>query len=206
MHQIFYNQLEFSQSDVVYGVQKSRKGSLLERLGGVCFYRLFKFLSGYEIPENLVTARLMSRRYVNSLVLHEEREVLIAGLWHVTGYKQEQQLITKRNTSKTSYTLGHKISFIINSITSFSNKPLVATFYLGIVIFIMSSIYILYTTFCWFFISLPVSGWTSLIASIGFLGGLNISFLGLIGIYLSKIYSETKKRPYTIVREKYGKN
>ena len=66
--------------DVIYGVQTRRKGRLFERWSGILFYRLFNMLSGLQLPDNLVTARLMTRRYVNALMGHQERELLIAGL------------------------------------------------------------------------------------------------------------------------------
>src|SRR5690606_17924878 len=75
-------------ADVVFGVQERRKGGFFERWSGDLFYRLFHLLTGIDIPRNMVTARLMSRRYVNALIRHEEREVFMAGLWHITGFDQ----------------------------------------------------------------------------------------------------------------------
>jgi putative glycosyltransferase len=95
---------------------------------------------------------------------------------------------------------------LINSITSFSNAPLIFIFHVGVAISVIATVYILWLVLNRIFFSTPLSGWTSLVASIWLIGGLNILFLGVIGIYLSKIFTETKQRPYTIVRMVYGRS
>lgn len=194
-----------NQCDVVYGIQEERKGNRFEKLSGDWFYRLFNFISGLDMPLNLVTARLMSRRYVEALLRHEEREVFLAGLWHITGFKQVPCVIKKDSREETTYTLRHKIALVVNSITAFSNAPLVAIFYIGLVLSLLAGSYTAYLIISWLFFGAAVEGWTSVIVSIWLLGGLIISFIGVVGIYLSKIYSETKRRPYTIVRQIYGR-
>jgi putative glycosyltransferase len=201
----FARQMESECCDVVYGVQQSRKGNWFERWSGKWFYRITRFLTGLQLPDNMVTARLMTRRYVEALLLHREREVLIAGLWHITGFDQRPQVITKHSTSKTTYTLRSKLTLLINSVTSFSNAPLIGIFYIGLFIFGVSLTYIVYLVLNWMILSEPLVGWTSVMGSIWLLGGMVISFIGVIGIYLSRIFSETKQRPYTIVRQVYGK-
>jgi putative glycosyltransferase len=191
--------------DVVYGIQERRKGNWFERISGQWFYLFFKSLTGLALPENIVTSRLMTRRYVNALLCHQEREVFIAGLWHITGFDQQSQVIKKHSKSETTYTFRSKMSLLVNSVTSFSNAPLVSIFYIGISISMLASAYIIYLASHWFFFAKPMSGWTSVMASIWLLGGMVISFIGVVGIYLSKIFSETKQRPYTIVRQIYAK-
>ncbi len=199
----FEEQLKQEHCDVVYGVQEYRKGDWFERWTGQWFYRLFKILTGIALSENIVTSRLMTRRYVNALLSHQEREVFLGGLWYITGFDQRSQVIKKHNTSKSTYTFRKKMSLFVNSITSFSNAPLTIIFYIGISISLFALAYIIYLVTCWLFFVKPMSGWTSVMASIWLLGGMIISFIGVIGIYLSKIFSETKQRPYTIVRQVY---
>ena len=201
----FTAQMEQEACDVVYGVQGQRKGGSFERWSGQCFYRFFKAFTGLALPENAVTARLMTRRYVDALLQHQEREVFMAGLWHITGFTQSPHTVMKHCTSETTYTLRRKIALLVNSITSFSNAPLVSIFYIGIFICLFASTYIIYLFIQWLFLAKPLSGWTSVMASIWLLGGMVISFIGVVGIYLSKIFSETKQRPYTIVRQIHGK-
>jgi putative glycosyltransferase len=201
----FAKQMRSSMCDVVYGVQERRKGGWFERWSGKCYYRLLNVLTGLNLPENIVTARLMTRRYVDALLGHAEREVFIAGLWHITGFDQKPHSVKKHSTSTTTYTFRGKLSILVNSVTSFSNAPLVSIFYIGVVISLLAASYTVYLVIQWTLLAKPLSGWTSVMASIWLIGGMVISFIGLIGIYLSKIFSESKQRPYTIVRHIYKK-
>ncbi len=199
----FHEKFQESECDVIYGVQETRKGGAFERITGSLFYTVFNRLSGIRIPHNLVTARIMSSRYVKSLLLYKEREIFIAGLWHITGYRQEPLVIQKLSREGTNYSLRKKITIAINAITSFSDKPLTFIFYTGIFISSVSALYILYLFIRKIFSGITISGWTSLVVSVWFLGGLTIFFIGVIGIYLSKIFIETKERPYSIIRDIY---
>jgi putative glycosyltransferase len=202
----FSHQLGQEHCDVVFGVQNSRKGSRVERWSGFLFWKIINALSGLSLPENVVTARLMTRQYVDALLLHDEREVFMAGLWLITGFNQQPQIVQKHNTSESTYTFRRKISLLVNSVTSFSNLPLIGIFYIGTIIVLIAGFYTALLITNWLFFAQPLNGWTSLMASIWLLGGLVISFIGVIGIYLSKIFSETKRRPYSIVRKIYGKH
>lgn len=201
----FSTQLTAENCDVVYGVQQKRKGGYFERWSGQWFWLLFNAVTGLNLTANIVTARLMTHRYVDALLLHDEREVFMAGLWHITGFDQRPQSIKKFNKSESTYTLRRKLSLLVNAITSFSNAPLIGIFYIGACISIVAGAYTSYLLFQWLFMAKIVSGWTSVMASIWVLGGLIICFIGVVGIYLSKIFSETKRRPYTIVRQIFGR-
>jgi putative glycosyltransferase len=198
----FYNEINNSGTDVVYGVQRTRKGGFFERISGSIFYKVFNWLSIYPIPQNLITVRLMSHRYVVSLVQHEDREICLSGLWAITGFKQVPLVVDKHSKSDSTYNLSRKISNFVNAITSFSNKPLVYIFYLGCVIIFFSTIFAVYIIMRKLFYGV-LSGWASLIVSIWLFGGLILLCMGIIGIYLSKIFMETKRRPYTIIRRIY---
>ena len=199
----FHGQMATQDCDVVFGVQKTRKGGWFERWSGDLFYRLLPIISGIDMPRNMVTARLMTRRYVNALLLHEEREIDIGGLWVVTGFEQRSQVIKKHSTSETTYSLRHRFSLLINSITAFSNLPLIGIFYVGLTMLLVSGAFASFFVAQWLLIDQPVSGWTSVIVSLWLIGGMVILFLGVIGIYLAKMFSEVKRRPYTIIRKVY---
>jgi len=201
---LFTDIMQKRDCDVVYGVQNSRKGNVIERLTGYLFYSLFNALSGVRIPRNLVTTRLMTRRYVDALLLHQERELMIAGIWILTGYEQCPLTVQKLSSSQTTYTLAAKMRLLVNGVVSLSNAPLVGVFYLGVTIFLLASVYLLYLVYNWTFAPTPPAGWTSVMASIWLIGGLLISVIGVVGLYISKIYSETKRRPNTIVRQIYS--
>lgn len=196
----FNEQMVRERCDVVYGIQEKRKGGIFEKVSGAAFYKLFRKLTGINQPDNIVTARLMSKRYVRALLSHRERELNIGSLWIITGFNQAAHLVRKHSTSPTTYTFSKKLGHFVNAVTSFSSVPLIYTFYSGFLISISALIFISYLFLRYFFISSPPSGYTSLIASIWFFSGLIILFLGVQGIYLSKIFSEVKQRPYTIIR------
>ena len=189
--------------DVVYGVQNRRRGGLVERVTGTIYFKLFNLLSTDPVPENLITARLMTRRYVAALVQHREREVCVSGLWASTGFTQLPVAVTKRQRKGSAYTFRGRASHLVNGITSFSNKPLVLIFYLGCLIVGVASMAALYLIFRRLLFGVLLSGWPSVIVSIWLLGGLTIFCVGVIGIYLSKVFLETKQRPYTIIRQVY---
>ena len=201
----FWKKMDLCGCDVVYGVQKSRKGGWFERASGYVYYKLLNIFLGINLPENLVTARLMTSRYVDALLLPREREILIAGLWHITGFNQQPEFIQKLSKDGTSYTLSNKLALFVNAITSFSNAPLVGIFYIGIFISLLSLVSIFLLVILWTFFQRPLSGWTSIMASLWLIGGLIISFIGIIGVYLAKVFSESKQRPYTIIRDIYGR-
>lgn len=200
----FWRTMHDEHADMVYGVQRARKGSLYERITGPLFYRLFRALTGIVQPDNIVTARVMSRRFVDALLLHQEREINIGGLWIITGFRQVKAVVKKHASSPTTYTLGRKLDHLINAVTSFSSLPLIFTFYTGLLISFSAVLYITYSVLLRLLQPTVPVGFTALIASIWFFSGLIVFFLGVQGIYLAKIFTEVKQRPYTIIREVYA--
>jgi putative glycosyltransferase len=200
----FYQEMSKSPEHVLYGVQKSRKGGFFEMISGAIFYKLFNALSDCPIPVNFLTVRIMSRKFVDAYLQFEEREMFIGGLWTLTGFKQRAIVVNKSSREKTAYSIQKRISLFVNSITSFSNKPLVWVFYLGCFMVLISGLigswligsYLMNTDY--------KLGWPSLIVSIWFIGGLTICCLGVLGIYLSKIFIESKRRPYAIIEDVYS--
>lgn len=196
----FYEEANTGALDVVYGVQAARRGAMFERVSGAIFYWLINKLSTFPVPRNLVTVRIMRHAYVQSLVQHRDQELFLAGLWAITGYRQRETKIKKLSLSPTAYTMSRKIWNLVNAITSFSTKPLTFIFLMGCSISFLAGIAGLYLVIRRLFFGALLEGWASLIVSIWLLGGLTIFSLGVIGIYLSKIFIETKPRPYTIIR------
>lgn len=200
----FQATLQRSAADVVYGVQSARKGGWFERLTGGLFFAVFNRLLTNPIPANVVTARLMTRRYVRALVSHLEREVFLAGLWEITGFVQQPISIVKRSRGATSYSIRRRISVFVTALTSFSNRPLVHIFQIGMLVMGLSVVAGGVLLYKYLTGGIGVPGWASIMVSIWFLGGLTIFCIGIIGIYLAKVFSEAKQRPYTIVRAEYG--
>lgn len=185
--------------DVVYGVQDTRKGGVLERASGAVFYKTINSVFDFPIPENVVTARLMTRRYVRALVAHRERTFAIAGLWAMTGFEQVAMPVKKGTRTTTTYGVWRRISALVNAVTAFTARPLVWIFYLGAAIMAFALLlagYLVIRRLNNEFLE----GWVSVFVSIWFLGGLMIFCIGVIGIYLAKVFEETKRRPYVTVR------
>ncbi len=202
----FYEKLVSTGADVVFGRQARRPGGWRKNFGPKIHYRASALLCNPPLHENVLTVRLMKADYVRSLVQHQERELDIAGLWQITGFDQVPMFVNKASKGTSTYTFAHKVATLVNAVTSFSNKPLVFIFYLGAAILIISSLAAGYLIIDRIFFRTLAAGWPSVIVSIWMLGGLTIFCLGLIGIYISKIFIETKQRPYTIIRRIYGPN
>ncbi len=196
----FVDRMQATDADVIYGFQERRKGDFGERLSGDVAYGIFDALLSHPIPRNHITVRLMKREYVDSLLLHRERETVIGGLWVITGFRQVAIPVDKKSRNNTTYSYWHRWLKLIDSVASFSETPLVAIFYLGIIISGLSALMAVALLIHKVIFRGAIEGWVSVMLSVWFLGGLLIFCVGVIGIYVSKIFIETKNRPYTIVR------
>ena len=199
----FHETLRRTGADVIYGVQSSRKGSLVERISGTVFYTLLNRMLTDPIPRNVLTARLMTQRYVRALVQHLDREICLAGLWVITGFDQRPLEVVKGSRPGSSYTLRARVSSLVNAVTSFSNRPLIYIFYLGAAVVTVAALAGLVVGIVTLKNGAGVAGYASLIISIWFLGGLTLFSIGIVGVYLAKVFTETKNRPYTVIRAEY---
>lgn len=200
----FWQELQQDKNvDVVYGVQETRKGGWFERVSGEAFYNIFNFFSGTKIPKNFLTIRLMKKNYVSSLTSFKETEVVFSILTVLTGYIKKELTVKKHNHSPTTYSTWSKIKLLFNTITASSAKPLWLAFNTGLLITFSSIIYIGFLIFRKIAYNIGVDGWTSVMVSVIFFGGVIILFLGIIGIYLANVFSEVKDRPSTIIKNKY---
>jgi putative glycosyltransferase len=200
---LFNDEMNRQGVDVVYGIQGKRKGAWFERVTGELFWWLFNLCSSVPIPPNQVAARLMTRTYVQALVAHQERELFLCAVCAMTGFRQVGLPVTKLSKGSTSYNVRRKAEQAVNGITSFSNRPLWFIFLLGCLVASVSLLAAGVLVFRWLFLGEFLAGWPSLIVSIWLLGGLNIFALGVVGIYVSKLFTEIKQRPYTIIRQIY---
>jgi putative glycosyltransferase len=196
----FHERLKQGDCDVVFGVQDTRRGGLVERVTGALFFSLVDALSDHCIPRNTVVARLMTRDYVRALIRHRDREFLIATLFQVTGFRQVALPVRKLSHSPSTYSLRMRIEMAVKYLTTTSTKLLYFILYAGVAIFVLSLLTIVYYIARYLLSGIGVSGYTSLIVSIWFFGGLTTFILGVLGIYVANIISETKGRPYTVVR------
>jgi putative glycosyltransferase len=197
----FHKMKEDTDADVIYGVQRQRNKGLADRLMGYMYYRLFNLLSDIQIPRNLTTTRLMSRAYVDALLAHGEADVLLSGLWARTGFTQVPLEVEKKYKGSSSYNLNKQLRLLVRSVTSFSAKPLVYIFYLGLSISLVAFMASLWFIYRKLFHHVGVGGWTSLFVSVWFIGGLLTLSIGVVGIYIERIFRQVKLRPRTIIKK-----
>jgi len=191
--------------DVIYGVAKSREGGVIRKNLGSAFYDLFNSLSQTKIPENLLTVRLMSRRYIEAIAQYQESSLFLGGLFADVGFKQTPKSIIKDYKGSTSYTLKKRIGLLVNAITSFSSKPLEFFVYVGAFVCFLSFTAIVTVIIQKFAFGVDVAGWASVIVALSFFGGLQILSIGVIGTYLGRVFNEVKRRPRYIVSEVINK-
>jgi putative glycosyltransferase len=196
----FHERLKVGDCDVVYGVQERRRGGWLERVAGTLYFWLLKSLSDHVIPRNLMTVRLMTRDYVRALVRHRDHEFVMSQLWALSGFKQIPLASRKLSRSPTTYSLRHRFEMAIKHVTTTSTKLLYLIFYAGLLVSFLSAVTIMYYVTRYMFAGIGVDGFTSVIVSIWFFGGVTTLILGVLGIYVANILSESKRRPYTVVR------
>ena len=190
--------------DVVYAMQKTRRGGWFERTSGHLYYWMMNAMSGIDFPKNLLTLRLMTRRYVDSLLLYREHEVLLNGIAYLTGYDNAIVPVAKHRRHGSTHSFAERLRLAFISAISFSDRPLKWIFYTGLGVTSFAFVYSAFMLVRYLFSGIGVSGFTSIIISIWIIGGLNFLFLGTIGMYVATIFSETKQRPNAIVRAVYG--
>jgi putative glycosyltransferase len=185
--------------DVGFGVSRRRKGKLLERLGGAVFYRVINALSRVEIPVNAVMARVMTRRYVQALLTHTERELFLNGVMTVTGFRQVAVPVDKSAKETTTYRHLHRLSVALKAITAFSDKPLTMILVGGLMLSAVAVLVTLSLVFAVLVLGVNyLSGWASLLAALCFFSGLTLAAIGVLGFYLGRVFVEVKARPVIV--------
>jgi glycosyltransferase involved in cell wall biosynthesis len=190
--------------EVVYTIRKEDEGHLgyFKRKSSNVFYRIMNGLANIKIEKGSADFRLLSKRVVYILRGMEEHELFYRGLVKWIGFRQIgiDYHAEERKSGKSKYSLVKMIRFGLQGITSFSTKPLYIAAYLGLIFSLLSLLYIPYALLSYFF-GHTVSGWVSIIVTISFFGGMQLSILGIIGLYLGKIFMQGKKRPQYIIKE-----
>lgn len=189
--------------DVVYGVRKERKSDTgFKRSTAQGFYR-FMHLLGTDVVYNHADYRLMSRRALESLSQYGETNLFLRGIVPDIGYRSDIVYYDRRErfAGKSKYPFKKMLSFAIDGITSFSNKPLTIISNAGIVISLLSVLGLIYALVSKFIFESTVAGWTAIVASIWLLGGIQLFCLGIIGCYIGKVFSEVKHRPKYITEQ-----
>ena len=188
---------------VVYGQRRSREGeSSFKLLTAAAFYQLLNRLTDVPIPRDTGDFRLMSRKVLDVLLAMPERHRFIRGMVSWIGFRQEALSYERcpRHAGQTKYPLRKMLRLSLDAITSFSTRPLMLATALGFGAAGVSALLFAYSLISWM-TGHAVSGWTSLMAVITFLSGLQFLVLGVIGEYLGRLCAEAKGRPLFIIDE-----
>lgn len=191
--------------DIVYGVRHERRtDSFFKKTTAQLFYRLMSNLGG-EIVYNHADFRLMSRRAVEALISYPERNLFLRGMVCSMGYPSAVVYYDreKRFAGESKYPFSKMLSFAVDGITSFSVRPLRYIVLLGLLFILISIVAIIYG-FLSYLEGDTIPGWTSLLVSIWFIGGMVTTAIGIIGEYVGKIYKEVKRRPRYFVEKVAG--
>lgn len=191
--------------DIVYTLrQDGAKLPWFKRFTSSLFYKLINGLSEVNVQKGAADFRLIDRKIAEVLV-HDitEYHLFYRGMISWIGYRQTAIPYTPndRLSGKTKYSLRKMVNLAIDGVTSFSIKPLKFAIILGLLLAAFSAIYGLFALAVSLFTDQTVRGWTSVILSILFIGGVNMILLGIIGEYIGKIYMQVKRRPHFLVKK-----
>ncbi|MFK7050120.1 glycosyltransferase family 2 protein [Flavobacterium davisii] len=195
--------------DVVYTIREEDENlSLFKKKTSRGFYNLMNYLSEVKFEPGTADFRLMDQRVAKVFSSFSENELFIRGLINWLGFRQYGITFqpAKRFAGESKYTVKKMLRFALQGITSFSTRPLYLAVLLGLFITLVSFIgYLVYILFS-IYHGHVISGWASLISTVVFFGGLNLIVLGIIGIYVGKLFMQSKARPNYLIRDTNYKN
>ena len=193
--------------DVVYTVrEKEDSVSFSKNFSARMFYLLFRIFSNIKIPFGVADFRLLDRKVISAFSEIRERNRFLRGLTFWVGYRRKEIKYTaqKRHSGSTKYNWSRMISFAIDGITSFSTVPLLFSIFIGFMMAGAGFLYGCYAIYARFFTDWTIPGWSSLMIFTSTIGGLQLILLGVLGVYIGKIYEETKQRPIYLVQTTLG--
>ena len=188
--------------EVVYGIRNSRKtDSAFKKRTALGFYTLMRKM-GVDIIPNHADFRLLGSKALQALMQYPERNMFLRGMVRLIGFPSTEVYfdVQERFAGESKYTLSKMLNFAADGITSFSVQPLRIISAIGIICVILSLVEMVYILVAWIRGSV-VAGWSSLLFSVWFLGGLLLLSVGIIGEYIGKIYKEVKQRPRYIIEK-----
>jgi polyisoprenyl-phosphate glycosyltransferase len=190
--------------EVVYGQRLKRKGdNFFKKITAKYFYRILKKITSINIPLDTGDFRLIDQKIVKDLKNMPEQNKFLRGQIAWLGYRQTSVFFERdeRKFGETGYPFSKMLKFALDGITGFSDVPLQFVTKTGIFISFISFLVILYAIFSHFILERTITGWTSLIISSMFIGGVQLISVGIIGEYISRINKNVQNRPLYIVRE-----
>jgi polyisoprenyl-phosphate glycosyltransferase len=193
-------------ADVVYGQRRQREGeTLFKRATAAAFYRLIGRMTDVEIPRDAGDFRLITRRVLDILLAMPERHRFIRGMVAWIGGRQVPFAYDRkpRPAGESKYPLAKMVRFAVDAITAFSVVPLMASMTIGWIMAAVGFAFFIYSIVGWW-LGETLPGWTSIMAALGLLGGMQFLMLGIIGAYLGRLYDQSKGRPLFMIRDIVG--
>jgi len=190
--------------DVVWGKRVQRKDTFFKQLGSKLFYKIYDYFTEKVTDSSIANFSIVSQQVIGEFKNFKEQNRNFPIFIEWLGFNVTQIDIdhAEREEGKSAYTLKKLINFAIDSIVSQSNKPLRLSIQFGFIISLLSMLYSLYLIMRYFLYDIPVEGWTSVMVSIYFIGGLLFANMGILGLYIGKIFDESKNRPLYIISQK----
>lgn len=195
--------------DVVYAQRRTRKDTFFKKFTADMFYRTLQKLADIDIPRNTGDFRLIDRKVVDELSKFREHNRFLRGMVSFVGFKQTAVLFDRdeRHAGETGYPLKKMIKFAADGIFSFSTVPLKMISTMGYIVAAISLLGIIYAIFMKiFFPEVTIEGWTLMIISVLFIGGIQLIMLGVLGSYIGRIYTEAQNRPLYMIKGLYDSN
>jgi polyisoprenyl-phosphate glycosyltransferase len=190
--------------DVVVGRRVQRKERWFKKLCSKIFYKVYDYFTYHKTDSTISSFGIYSRKAIDSIksLREQNRSFGLFAIW--IGFPRIEVEVdhAARKYGKTSYSMSKMIALAIDSIVSHSNKPLKLSIQLGFLMALSSLIYALWRAIGYFFWATPIAGWTSLIVSLYLLAGLILGSIGMLGLYIGKIFDEVKGRPLYIIQSK----
>ncbi len=192
--------------DVVQGRRVNRQDGFFKRLSSSIFYKFFSYLTETRQDTTIANFGIYHRNVIDVIVSMRENLRFFPIMIKWVGFRAATVDIEhgSRESGKSGYSLRKLIHLSMNTIISFSDKPLRLTVKIGFAISLLAFLYAAYIVVRALIGDTSIQGWSSLIASVWLIGGIIISILGMLGMYISRIFDETKKRPIYIIKEIIG--
>jgi dolichol-phosphate mannosyltransferase len=190
--------------DVVYTIRKSRKGeSVFKKATAKAYYRILRSITKCNIPVDAGDFRIISAKVANILKKMPEQQKFIRGQIAWVGFKQAfiEYDREPRKGGKSGYPISKMTRFAVDGITSFSDFPLKFATYLGFFVSIIAFVLMMWALYQRLIVKEYVQGWTSLILSVLFIGGIQLISIGVIGEYIGRIGSNVRNRPLYIIND-----
>jgi len=190
--------------DIVFAQRIEREDSFLKRMSSKIFYKVFSYLTDTKQDSSIANFGIYHKNTIAAMLSMKDSIKYFPTMMQWVGFKKTKIEVRhgRRTSGKSSYSLSALLKLASNNIVAFSNKPLKLVVKLGFVIVIVSILIAAFYITKWFMGDIVIMGYSSLIVSLWLLSGIHISILGMVGIYIGKIFERTKDRPIYIVKEK----